>query len=89
MTDEEFAQVMNLAHELTGVEFKGPGPSNEKRLFAQVVKAVLGMANRRDGGRVIIGVEDNESALNPVGLSESHLATWHYDEVADLIGTLR
>jgi predicted HTH transcriptional regulator len=43
------------------------------------------MANRRDGGLVIIGVEDNGGVLNPVGLSEVDLATWEYDLIADQI----
>ena len=85
MTDEEFAQIMKLRHELRGVEFKGPGPVSNRRLVAQVVKAILGMSNRRDGGKVIIGVEDNQGELNPVGLSESDLAGWNYDAVADQV----
>ena len=53
--------------------------------MTQVVKAVLGMANRRDGGRVIIGVEDSGGVLNPVGLRDADLDTWRYDVVADRI----
>ena len=85
MTDEEFAQILALGHETRGVEFKGPGPLSNRRLAAQVVRAVLGMANRRDGGVVIIGVEDNNNALNPVGLHADEVATWNYDDVADRI----
>ena len=88
MTDEEFAQVMALGHELSGVEFKGPGPLSDSRLVAQVVKAVLGMANRRDGGMVIIGVADRGSALEPVGTGDADLATWRYDAVADQVARL-
>ena len=83
MTDEEFAEIMALGHETSGVEFKGPGRRSDRRLFAQVVRAVLGMANRRDGGRVIIGVEDTGGQLNAVGLNDLELATWHYDSTAD------
>ena len=85
MTDEEFAQILALGHETRGVEFKSPGPLSDRRLAAQVVRAVLGMANRRDGGWVIIGVEDNDNILNPVGLSETDLASWQYDLIADQI----
>jgi predicted HTH transcriptional regulator len=85
MTDEEFAQILALGHETRGVEFKGPGPLSNRRLSAQVVRAVLGMANRRDGGLVIIGVEDNNNILNPVGLDASDMVTWNYDDVADRI----
>lgn len=83
MTDEEFAQLLALAHELRGVECKAPGPRTDKQLFAKVARAVLGMANRRDGGLVVVGVEDSRGVLNPIGLSAQDLATWKYDDVAD------
>ena len=85
LTDEEFAQVMILAHELGGVEFKGPGPLSNGRLTAQVVRAMLGMANRRDGGIVIVGVSEQEDSLDPVGLSGDDLGTWGYDDLADQV----
>ena len=83
MTDEEFDQLLALGRELSGLEFKGPGPRSDRQLFAQVVRAVLGMANRRDGGTVVIGVEDSGTSLSPIGLSDADLATWTYDAVAD------
>ena len=85
MTDEEFAEILALGHETRGIEFKGPGPLSDRQLAARVVRAVLGMANRRDGGRVVIGVEDTGGVLNPVGLSNEDLATWKYDDVADRV----
>ena len=85
MTDEEFARIVELGHELSGVEFKSPGPVSDGRLIAQVVKAMLGMCNRRDGGTVIIGVEENQGVLNPVGLAEPDLGEWNYDAVADQV----
>ncbi len=85
MTDEDFIQIMGLGHELSGVEFKGPGPMSNHRLVAQVIRAILGMCNRRDGGTVIIGVEDNQGVLNPVGLAEDDLAGWNYDHLADRV----
>jgi hypothetical protein len=41
------------------------------------------MANRRDGGVVIIGVDETGSGLIPVGLNTADLSTWQYDDVAD------
>lgn len=58
MTDADFAHFMDLGHELRAVEFKSPGSLLDNRLTAQVVKAVLGLANRRDGGNVMIGVAE-------------------------------
>ena len=82
MNEEEFAALLAMGHEVTGTEFKGPGPISDRYLFALVTKAVLGMTNRRDGGRVIIGVEDNGGALSPVGLTRHDLDTWRYDGAA-------
>lgn len=81
--DKDFIEIMGLNHELNGVEFKSPGPVSNRRLVAQVIRAILGMSNRRDGGTIIIGVEDNQSVLNPVGLTPSDLGGWTYDALAD------
>ena len=83
MTDDEFAEILALGHETRGVEFKPPGPLSDRALGARVVRAVLGMANRRDGGLVIIGVEDNDDEINAVGVGEADLVTWNYDDIAD------
>ena len=89
MTDLEFAEIMSLGHELTGVEFKASGPLNARKspgiFVAQVVKAMLGMANRRDGGTIVVGVEDKSGTLNPVGVNDGDLKTWVYDRLADQI----
>jgi predicted HTH transcriptional regulator len=82
MTDEEFQQVISLQHELHGVEFKGPGPRSDGHLLAKVTRAALGMANRRDGGVIVIGVAEFSNRLQPVGLSAADLTTWSYDAVA-------
>lgn len=79
MTEEQFAQILALGHETTGVEFKGPG--SRRALLAKVVRAVLGMANRRDGGLVIVGVEESGSTLIPKGLESDDLATWKQEDV--------
>lgn len=82
MTDAEFSTVLSLPHEQRGVEFKGPGPRSNKHLLALIARAAMGMANRRDGGLVVIGVDDTPGGLVPVGLSDVELATWNHDDVA-------
>ena len=59
MTDTEFARIMERRRELRGVEFKGPGLLSDRPLAAQVVRAAIGMANRRSGGSVIVGVRED------------------------------
>lgn len=86
MTDDQFAELLVLDHELQGVEFKGPGPRTDRYLQGKVIRAMLGMANRRDGGRVIIGVDEKSKTLVLTGLSTTDLATWNYDDVAEMMG---
>ena len=85
MTDETFAEIMTTPHESSGVEFKGPGLLSDSRLVAQTVKAVLGLANHRTGGAVIIGVRETANSFIPVGLSDAELQSWNFDAVADQI----
>jgi predicted HTH transcriptional regulator len=86
VTDQEFAELLALQHELPAVEFKPDGARGDKTLFHSVAKAILGMANRRDGGRIVLGVrEDQPGKLERVGLTEAQAATWRHDELAAAI----
>jgi len=85
MTDKEFVQLLEIGHEKQGIEFKAPGPLTDKHLAARVAKAMLGMANRRDGGHVIIGMNDSGGQLSPVGLVPADLATWNNDRLSDIV----
>src|SRR5260370_41181310 len=81
VTEHEFESLLARGYETNGVEFKGPGVRTDKSFHAKVVRAILGMANRRDGGLIIIGVESTN--LDPVGLNDLDLATWSdYDVLA-------
>jgi predicted HTH transcriptional regulator len=83
MIGDELSALLQLDREQSGVEFKGPLARTDKVFFAKVTRAVLGMSNRRDGGVVVIGVEDVGGVLTPVGLTDEVLKTWVYDHVAD------
>ena len=87
LTDRQFAELLALSYEPRGLEFKGARPRTDRLFFARVVRACLGMANLRDGGRVIIGVDERGGALDPVGLSDADLATWRYDDIAAGLAT--
>ena len=83
LTTEQFADMLGLGREQNGVEFKGPGPKTDKNLLAKVIRALLGMANRRDGGWIIVGVNELKLEIDPVGLSDNDLLTWSYDAFGD------
>ena len=82
MTEEEFEQYLVLGYESRSHEFKAPGPRSDKWLFGRVLRAMMGMANMRDGGLVILGVAENRKTPEPVGLSKSDLKTWNFDDLA-------
>jgi predicted HTH transcriptional regulator len=83
VTEQDFELLLKLGHETHGVEFKGPGKRTDRAFLAKVIRAVIGMANRRDGGVVIIGVDDE--TLEPVGLEEEQADTWGYDVLATAV----
>lgn len=93
MTPEEFAQLLDLGHETQGIEFKGPFARADKEQFAEVVRAVLGMANRRDGGIVIIGVDEHDDGtgsgkkLLAVGLTAAHREGWDQDALLSSVNS--
>lgn len=81
MTPEELSTAIALGREQRNTEFKGPGLRSNKPFLAKVIRAILGMANKPDGGVVVVGVEDDDTRLLPVGLSPAELKTWTYDDL--------
>lgn len=83
LTAEEIAAALGSGYELRGLELKGPGPRTDAHLFAKVTRAALSMGNLRDGGHVIIGVDDGDPRAMLPGLDAMDLASWMaYDDVA-------
>lgn len=76
MTDQDFALLV-AAGEQRNVEFKS-ARGREDATIAEVVRAVLGMSNSRDGGSVVIGIDDNLAAT---GLSDAQMATWGEEDL--------
>ena len=85
MTEQDLESLLDRGHETNGMEFKGPGKRSDAVFLAKVVRAIIGMANRRDGGVVIIGVDSD--TLEPVGLDDDQLNTWDYDDLATSVNT--
>jgi len=85
MNEQALREILRVGHEAPGIEFKGPGVKSDKKFFSKVVKACLGMANRRGGGAVFIGVEESDNNIIPRGLQPDQLTTWSFDNIS---GTL-
>lgn len=55
----------------------------DAHLFAKVARAALSMGNLRDGGHVVIGIDDADPATMAPGLSDPELDSWTaYDDVS-------
>ena len=85
MTPDELQEAIAHGREQRGVEFKGPGRRDDNDFMAKVTRAILGMANKEDGGEVVIGVEDQQSVLTLVGLTPEVQATWKFDDVQSVL----
>lgn len=75
-------------YELRGFELKGPGSREDGHFFAKLTRAALGLGNLRDGGHVIVGIDDADAAAMGPGLDADELASWlAYDDVARKLAT--
>jgi hypothetical protein len=85
---EELEGALALGYEGRSLELKGSGSFGDRRFRALIARASLGMGNIRDGGYVVIGIDDtNPGALLP-GLNPDELASWLvYDEVSAGLNT--
>lgn len=86
MNSEEFKQIISIGNEQNGIEFK-PGFLYDKKdeLLYKVIRAIIAMANRRDGGLVILGVEEIEKELILKGLSSEELLSLNYDNLSNIV----
>ncbi len=83
LTAEDIEQVLALGHEIRGLELKGPGLSSNRQLFAKVARAALSLGNLRDGGHVIMGIDDGRQQAMLPGLKAEELESWlAFDDVA-------
>jgi len=85
LTDKQMNEFFTLKNEIPGVECKSPGSFKDNPLLGRVIRAMIGMANRRGGGTVIVGVAERDHLLSYDGLMEEHVASWRYEHLADTV----
>src|SRR6185369_7346566 len=81
MDEAEFRQLLAVGHELSGIEFKSGGSRSEASLLPKVAKAAMAMANRRGGGKIVVGVREHGERLIAEGIAAADLGSWQYDAV--------
>jgi len=82
----EFEEVIQLGKEGRSLEFKRSTPWSEAEFKAKIVKSILAFSNVRDGGLIIIGVEQRQNnGFDFSGMTDEHLATWNYDDIISYV----
>lgn len=81
MAEDSFTDADQLVRDLLAqgselhVDYKSARAApSDKRGWAKLAKHVVGFSNRKDGGYLLIGVEDG--TLRPIGLSPKQVASW-------------
>lgn len=86
LDDEQLAAIIEVGYEQRGVEFKAAGDRTDRAFLATVARAVLALANQRDGGHVIIGLSEDGIDVDGTGLSDEQFRQWlSFDDVTDQI----
>jgi len=75
--------LLSRLQEVSSVDFKKAITWDE--IKHDIVKDILAMSNLRDGGIIIIGVEERNGKWNSTGLSEEQLGTYNPDDMLDHI----
>lgn len=79
MTTEELEELLQGAQESDSLEFKGTMGWD-----LSLVKDILAMANVQDGGRIVIGIQDE--TLVRQGVSQGQLDSFNLDIMMDRVG---
>lgn len=84
MRSDKFLSLVELG-EIRGVEFKGSQALTTPKPL-KVIRSILGLSNRRNGGYVIVGVSEDDEGL-PVlqGMTSDHHDTWSLDSLVDVV----
>jgi hypothetical protein len=81
-TTEEIEAALAPGYEGRGFEVKGPGEP-DGHLLAKVARAALSLGNLRDGGVIVVGIDDEAAAEMRPGLNNEEHTSWlDYDTVS-------
>jgi len=82
MNKDQFLEIVATRREGRNLEFKRSMPWDTAEWMAKLMKSVLAFSNVRDGGRIIIGVEELDGGeFQFAGMNEEHFATYNQDDV--------
>lgn len=78
----ELHSLLSVGEQTRKVEIKRSISWDDRDHRAKIVKTILGLSNIRDGGYLVIGVEQRGDEFVFQGIEEDHLSSYNYDNVA-------
>lgn len=88
LSDNEVHGLIELGHETTNTEFKRGESLDNKAFVATVARAAMSLANTRDGGHILLGIDDVEPAGDSSGMHPDHVDDWlNHDKIMAKINT--
>ncbi len=76
---EQLKDYVNLGSERVDLEYKRSIDWEDRNAKIKITKAMMAMSNIRDGGVIIIGVEEDGT---PSGMTKKHCRSFEYDKIA-------
>ena len=86
MTEDELRELLEAGEETPRREYKQSHPFTHQAFQATLIRTILAMSNVRDGGRIIIGVEEEGNSYAPTGMRPEHVDTYDRDTIKDKVG---
>lgn len=87
MNEADFRQILARGQEGRHVEFKKSVSWDRGDFKWKIVKTVLAFSNVRDGGAIIIGVEETADGFRFTGITDEHRATYDEDDIREKVAT--
>jgi predicted HTH transcriptional regulator len=78
----ELRELVLHGREERNLEHKGPVDWSDPNVKARLTKCILALSNIRDGGAIVIGVEQDGETFDPVGLTHEQRDSFKQDDVA-------
>lgn len=78
---ERISLALSRCQEQTWLDFKESQPWEALRW--RLLKTMMGMANLRDGGLIIVGVAERDTIWECTGIEPAHLGLFDYDDIMD------
>jgi predicted HTH transcriptional regulator len=75
---ENLQDYLHHGREETYLEYKGDVSWDDRKIKLQIVQTILALSNNREGGLIVIGVEDNGELI---GLSENNFNSFSHDKL--------